>query len=161
MIWVGCVITWVASADLTTIHVEWYRQYPADCGLCSSKKSCDIHIPVHSERAEKTFAYTLQHALLWALLFVLLAHEQSRIESIHPFFTKPKLNGCQTMSNRGFAHQHGSLANNNWYLIEHAVQTSLRRLFCLFRDSMTIAGDDVHQTQSCFFLWICGRIELQ
>ena len=47
-----------------------------------------------------------------------------------------------------FAHQHGSLAN--WYLIEHAVQTSLRRLFCLFRDSMTIAGDDVHQTQSCF-----------
>ena len=42
-----------------------------------------------------------------------------------------------------------------------AVQTSLWLLFCLFRDSMTIAGDDVHQTQSCFFLWICGRIELQ
>lgn len=107
----------------------------------------------------KTFAYTLQHALLWALLFVLLAHEQSRIESIHPFFTKPKLNGCQTISNVFFAHQHGSLAN--WYLIEHAVKTSLRRLFCVFRDSMTIAGDDVHQTQSCFFLWFCGRIELQ
>ena len=42
-----------------------------------------------------------------------------------------------------------------------AVQTSLWLLFCLFRDSMTIAGDDVHQTQSCFFLWFCGRIELQ
>ena len=28
MIWVGCVITGVAAADLTTIHVEWYWQNP-------------------------------------------------------------------------------------------------------------------------------------
>ena len=96
MIWVGCVITGVAAADLTTIHVEWYKQYPRvpyrPCGR--SKKSCDIHIPVHSERA-KTFAL-LHHYSMFCCRRCCLAHEQSRI--LNPPISSPSLEVADKVS---------------------------------------------------------------
>ena len=63
-------------------------------------------------------------------------------------------------------HQHGSLAN--WHLIEPAVQTRLRRLFCLFRYSMTEGSvPDVHLLEAAahcvlgtsFEAWQTCRLE--